>query len=143
MYYDGTKLLSLKDIEGNTPEIFICTTNRTGGKTTYFNRLMVNRWLKYAKKFCLLYRYKYELDNVADKFFKDIKPLFFPEYNITVQNRANGIYQELFIQKEGSNIIENCGYAVALNSADQIKKHSHLLNDSDAILFDEFQPEDG
>ena len=43
-YYDGTKLLSLMDINGNKPEIYICTTNRTGGKTTYFGRLCVNRW---------------------------------------------------------------------------------------------------
>ena len=71
-YYDGTKLLSLKDINGNKPEIYICTTNRTGGKTTYFNRLCVNRWLENLGKFCLVYRYNYELDDVGDKFFKDI-----------------------------------------------------------------------
>ena len=46
IYYDGTKLLSLKDIDGNQPEIYLCTTNRTGGKTTYFSRLLVNRFLK-------------------------------------------------------------------------------------------------
>lgn len=34
-YYDGTKLLSMLDINGNKPEIYMCTTNRTGGKTTY------------------------------------------------------------------------------------------------------------
>ena len=28
-YYDGTKLLSLKDINGNTPELYICTSNRS------------------------------------------------------------------------------------------------------------------
>ena len=45
-YYDGTKLLSLKDINGNVPEIYICTTNRTGGKTTYFGRLVVISFFK-------------------------------------------------------------------------------------------------
>lgn len=34
-FYDGAKLLSLKDIDGNTPEIYMCTSNRNGGKTTY------------------------------------------------------------------------------------------------------------
>ena len=72
-YYDGTKLLSLKDINGNTPEIYICTTNRTGGKTTYFSRLLVNKYLKNKEKFVLLYRYVNEMDNVAEKFFKDIQ----------------------------------------------------------------------
>ena len=76
-YYDGTKLLSLSDINGNKPEIYIVTTNRTGGKTTYFGRLAVKRFLSGKGKFALLYRYNYELDDVADKFFKDIGTLFF------------------------------------------------------------------
>ena len=58
-YYDGTKLLSMKDLNGKTPELYLCTTNRTGGKTTYFGRLVVNRFIKHGKKFALLYRYNY------------------------------------------------------------------------------------
>ena len=45
-YYDGTKLLSMTDINGKKPELYLCTTNRTGGKTTYFGRLVVNRFKK-------------------------------------------------------------------------------------------------
>ena len=78
-YYDGTKLLSMLDINGRKPEIFICTTNRTGGKTTYFSRLMVNRFLDRGEKFAILYRFNYELDDCADKFFKDIGKLFLLE----------------------------------------------------------------
>lgn len=76
-YYDGTKLLSLSDLNGEKPEIYISTTNRSGGKTTYFSRWAVNRFLKYGEKFALLYRFNYELDDIADKFFKDIGTLFF------------------------------------------------------------------
>ena len=50
-YYDGTKLLSMVDINGNKPEIYMCTTNRTGGKTTYFGRLCINRFLDKNEKF--------------------------------------------------------------------------------------------
>lgn len=134
-FYDGTKLLSMKDIEGNTPEIFMCTSNRSGGKTTYFNRLAVNRWNKKRTKFALLYRYKYELSDVADKFYKDIRDLFFPNTIMTSKSRASGIYHELYINDE------SCGYALALNSADQLKKYSHLFSDVDLIIFDEFQSE--
>ena len=81
-FYDGTKLLSLKDINGKVPEIFMCTTNRSGGKTTYFNRLLVNRYLKKGEKFCLIYRYKDELDGVSEKFFGEIKSLFFSKYSM-------------------------------------------------------------
>lgn len=134
-YYDGTKLLSMKDINGNTPEIYMCTTNRTGGKTTYFNRLCVNRWKDGKGKFMLLYRFNYELDDVADKFYKDIRNLFFQGTHMVSKRRASGIYHELFIDED------SCGYAVSLNSADQIKRNSHLFNDVNRMLFDEFQSE--
>lgn len=134
-YYDGTKLLSLKDIDGNTPEIYICTSNRTAGKTTYFNRLVVNKFLRGEGKFIVLYRFSYELDDVANKFFKDIQELFFPQYEMTSQRKMQGIYHELFLNDKP------CGYAIAINSADQIKKNSHLFSDAQRIIFDEFQSE--
>lgn len=134
-YYDGTKLLSMKDINGNTPEIFISSSNRTAGKTTYWNRYVVNRYLKGKGKFMLVYRYKYELDSVSDKFFKDIGSLFFSEYHMTEKTKGAGIYKELML-----NGIP-CGYAVCLSSADGIKKQSHEFSDTSIMLFDEFQSE--
>lgn len=143
VYYDGTKLLSMKDINGNTPELYLCTTNRSGGKTTYFNRLLTRRFLRDGKKFCLVYRYNYELDDVADKFFKDIKGLFFSEYFMVSKKRARGIFCELFLTTDPNDpdSLKDCGYAIALNSADQIKKYSHFFSDVDCMLFDEFQSE--
>ena len=134
-YYDGTKLLSMLDINGKKPEIYMCTTNRTGGKTTYFSRLCVNRFMNKGEKFCLVYRYNYELDDVAEKFFKDISTLFFKGATMTSKRRASGIFHELFIDEEP------CGYAVSLNSADQLKKYSHLFSDVRRMMFDEFQSE--
>ena len=134
-YYDGTKLLSLTDLNGNKPELYLCTTNRTGGKTTYFSRLLMNRFFRDGKKFCLVYRYKYELSDVADKFYKDIRNLFFPDTIMESKVKAKGIYCELYVNKR------HCGYAVALNCAEQIKKYSHLFSDVDSMFFDEFQSE--
>ena len=134
-YYDGTKLLSLTDINGNRPEIYMCTTNRTGGKTTYFGRLVVNRFIDKREKFGLLYRYNYELDDCAEKFFKDIGELFFNGYTMTSKKRAKGIYHELYLNGEP------CGYAVSINSADQVKKNSHFFSDVKRLIFDEFQSE--
>jgi hypothetical protein len=135
MFYDGTKLLSMKDINGNEPEIYMCTSNRNGGKTTYFGRYFVNRYKKHFEKFALVYRFNYELDDCAEKFFKDIGALFFHGDVMSSKRRASGIFHELFI-----NDI-SCGYAVSLNSADQLKKYSHLLSDVERMLFDEFQSE--
>ena len=134
-FYDGTKLLSMKDINGLTPEIFISTSNRSAGKTTYFGRMVVNRFKKQGKKFCLLYRFNYELTGCAEQFFKDIGGLFFQGDVMTEVKRANGVFVELFLNKKP------CGYCISLNFADQIKKKSHLLSDVDSILFDEFQSE--
>ena len=143
-YYDGTKLLSMRDLDGNLPEIFICTANRTGGKTTYFNRLVINKFLEGKGKFCLVYRFTYELDSIADKFFKDISKLFFPDKIMVSEKRNGGMFTELFLQPIwdiDGEFKESCGYAIALNSADSIKKLSHLFSDVKRMLFDEFQSE--
>lgn len=139
-YYDGTKLLSLKDINGNTPEIYICTSNRSAGKTTYFSRLCVNRFLKKGEKFMLVYRFKYELDTCADKFFKDIQSLFFPDCQMSSIKKEKGVYHELYLSEKGGKAV-SCGYAIALNCADTIKKMSHLFSDTMRMMFDEFQSE--
>lgn len=140
-YYDGTKLLSMKDIDGKTPEIYMVTSNRTAGKTTYFNRLVFNRFLKKGNKFMLVYRFKDELDGCADKYFKDIHDLFFPQYEVYSNKRANGSYHEIFCKRVGDENGVPCGYAVALNSADKLKKLSHFFSDTHSMLFDEFQSE--
>lgn len=140
-YYDGTKLLSMKDLNGETPEIFIVTSNRSAGKTTYFGRLLVNRFLKNKEKFALLYRFNYELDDVSEKFFKDIEGLFFNGYTMQSERKASGIFHNLYLVKKSDNKKLHCGYAISLNSADQLKKYSHLFSDVSRILFDEFQSE--
>lgn len=134
-YYDGTKLLSMTDLNGQRPEIYLTSGNRSIGKTTWFSRYAVKDFIKNHKKFCLVYRWNYELSDCADKFFKDIQRLFFPEHTMTDKRRANGIFVELFLDEE------SCGYCVTLNNADSLKKFSHLLSDVDKMIFDEFQSE--
>lgn len=134
-YYDGTKLLSLSDINGAKPELYLCTTNRTGGKTTWFSRFVVNKFFKGDGKFGLVYRFNYEVDDCADKFFKDIGGLFFPTHTMTSKRKASGSYHELYLDGV------SCGYAFSLNCADQLKKYSHLFSDCNRLLFDEFQSE--
>lgn len=134
-YYNGGKLLSMTDINGLRPEVYLCTSNRTGGKTTFFNRLMINKFLKKCGKFGLIYRFSYELDDVADTFFKDIKELFFRNMKMESKKKAKGIYHELYLNDE------SCGYAFDLNHANSIKQKSHLFSDINRLLFDEFQSE--
>lgn len=134
-HYDGTKLLSMRDINGGVPEIYMVESNRSDGKTTYFGRYFVNRFLNNGEKFALLYRFDYELSDIPDKFFKDIKELFFPEHTMTCKSKAKAKYYDLFIDDV------HCGYGIALNNADSIKKYSHMFSDVTRILIDEFQSE--
>lgn len=139
-YYDGTKLLSLRDINGKRPEIYISTSNRGPGKTTYFNRYAVNKFLKNNEKFAAMYRYTTDLENVADKFFKDIKGLFFPKYNMISKRDPSKAFYNIWIQHQDGEP-KHAGYAIALNAAEKIRQNSHLMSDVKRILFDEFQTE--
>lgn len=144
-FYDGTKLLNLKDINKETPEIFISTSNRSAGKTTFFGKKLVKDFLNSGKKFILMYRYAYELNDVCDKFFSEIQRLFFPTLIMGQESREKDTFVELFLKDitKGDEDKVACGYALALNKADNIKKCSHLLADAEVILFDEFQSESG
>lgn len=85
----------------------------------------------------LVYRYKNELNNIAESFFKDIKTLFFPEHEMTEKSRSKGAYIELFLDGK------SCGYAVALNTSGKLKHYSHIFSDVGQMLFDEYQLENG
>lgn len=132
------------DINGQKPEIFIVDSNRTAGKTTFFSRLQVNRFLKKGAKFAVLYRYKDEIKgDISAKFFSDIQKLFFKKYFMRHERKEGGLYAEFFIGKieNPDDLGVSCGYALAINSSDKIKRLSHLFSDIDSILFDELQPE--
>ena len=135
MYYEGTRLLSQKDINGQTPELFLCTTNRTGGKTTYYGRWCVNCFNKGKGQFISLYRFKDELKDCANTFYKDIGSLFFPNTTMRSKMMNDGAYAEMYID---DTLV---GYGVAINSADKIKKVSHVFSRVNRIWFDEFQSE--
>lgn len=134
-YYDGTKLLSKRDLDGNRPELYLCCGNRTGGKTTYFSRMLVNRFLTKREKFIMLLRFQTELDDISNAFFNDIKGLFFHNLDMTHQLMGKGKYALLLLDEQ------ICGYAVPLNAADYVKKKSHIFNDVTSMFMDEFQSE--
>lgn len=133
-YYNGGKILNKKDINGNVPELFLVSGNRSSGKTTYFSRKIVKEFIKNQKQFVLLYRFNYQTENCEDSFFGNLST-FFPDYSMTAKNRMRGAYRELFLNGA------TCGYAIALNKADVIKTISSMFYNVDSILFDEIQSE--
>lgn len=136
-HYDGTKLLSLVDMDGDKPGFYICETNRNGGKTTYFGRYLINRFLKRNEMFILMYRLQDELKDVPEKFFNgDLKDLFFNDYEMTSTCEKGAGYSTLYLNGV------KCGFAVALYASNKIRKSSQYFRDVETIFFDEFQLED-
>ena len=136
-YYDGTKLLSLSDIDGLKPEIYMVMGNRTAGKTYYFKRMILRRFIKTGKKFLCLVRFTYELDGFADNFFKDLEEIHFTGHKMEQKPIGKNLFVELYFDGVP------CGYVVALNTADTIKKYSSRFVDVDCMFMDEFQSEIG
>lgn len=133
-WYNGNRLLNLLDANKRKPEILISTGNRSIGKSYFFNSFLTKNYLKNKRRFCLVYRNKYELVNIADKFFTDISQDF-PNITMTEKTRGKGAYVDLFFNDEV------CGHAVALAGFEQVKKYAHVFKYVDFMLFDEFQSE--
>ena len=134
-YFEAHSVYEYKDINGEVPEILLVDGNRTGGKTTAFSRMLVNDFLEKEEKFFLVYRYKNDLANVAEAFFKDIKVLFFNDHELTCTSHANGTYFELFLDSK------SCGYASSLTMSGKLKRYSHIFSDVSKMFFDEYQDE--
>ena len=141
-FYNGYQLLSRRDANGEKPEIFIAASNRSAGKTTFFNGMLLHNFLRRGKKFLLLYRRRYEISQAAAGFFKDINKLFFPDLIMSQTTGVKNVFDKLLVYDRSEKPIRyECGYATSLSAAEQIKKFSHLLSDIDVILFDEAFPE--
>lgn len=136
-YYNGQRLLDMLDINGQKPEIYICTTNRNAGKTTYFNSKMIRDFKNKGWKFALIVRYMSDINDCVNAFWKDIGCIFFPGDTMSQESRQDGKYAELFL-----NDIP-CGYVIPINKPEKIKKLSAEFSDVKQMLFDEFQIESG
>lgn len=129
------KLLNKTDLNGKTPIIYgVVSKKRSQGKTTFFNKFLLENFIKNREKFVYVVRYKSELKHTIIDFSNDISKLFFPDYSFI--GRDFGNYYE-FLLNDGKNEL-NFGYSVALNMAYELKKTSHVFNECEYIIFDEF-----
>ena len=134
-FYNGNKLLNTKDLNKNTPEIFIVTSNRSAGKTTFFNKHVIDNFKRDGSQFVVLYRTGYELSDAHIAFWNDIHDLYFPYDEMTSKPYAKGLYYSLLLNGE------TCGFALSINQATKLKNRSHVFKNVTTILFDEFQEE--
>ena len=145
-YYDGTKLLSMQDINGKRPAIYISTSNRSAGKTTYYNSYILRQYVKTGAKFAILKRFVDDVPNTATNFFgalnvpAKISPgiaRLYQGHEMEQTGKRGDAYNTLSYDGQ------ECGYVICLNRSNKIKQASNQLSDVQTILFDEFIPETG
>lgn len=136
-FYNGNKLLSLHDARDDLPELYFCCGNRTAGKTFYFKRWFVRRFLKYREKFIVFVRFLDDVSNVAPGFWADVGPICFPKHAMTQRPILHGKAAELLIDDKPA------GYVIALNDPERIKRNSALFADAERGFLDEFMSENG
>ena len=132
-HYDGTKILSMLDLDGKKPEIYLITSNRTDGKTTYMARWLTKRFKEHGDQFMFVVRHKDQLSNISNTFFHGVQQLFFQDDIMTHKVKDNGLYAEMYLNDQ------LCGYAVSLNTQSKLKTNSALFNEVQRIWLDEFQ----
>lgn len=142
-FYNGGKLLSLKTLSGGDPEIYFCVGNRMAGKSFYFKRLCMRRFVRRGEKFAILVRGVNDVKGRADSFWADLGPICFPGGRLRQKKLLDGKAARLEYQAKDSDPWQACGYVICIKYVRPIKENSAMFADVDRILFDEFQDEDG
>lgn len=139
-YYDGYKLLHKKDLDNQTPEIFICTGNRAAGKSYYFKRFLVDNFVKdNNKKFMVLFRKRDEMGDALEAFMEDIKTdkcfTRLLQFDYECKSEMSGAYQVWYLN--GCEM----AFATYMNAAEKIKRSAARFIDVEWMFFDEVQSE--
>lgn len=139
-YYNFNRLFSLKDVNGETPSVYIVTINRNAGKTTGMLATLLSEYFEKGEEFVLLFRDKLETED-AHLLFGDVCDIYFPEIEVESESQAGGlIYTLFYVDKQNER--HDMGYALCLKKADKLKKYSPVFRKVMTIVLDEYQLED-
>lgn len=128
-YYNGGHILN------NGCFISMSVGNRSTGKSFYFKRQCIRKYMKTGRKFIYLRRMAEDIKQCMPTWGDDIMECF-PGYYI--EHKKNAIY---LCKGEGENATkEICGYTTYLRGVSRLK--SVPMVDIDLIFFDEFLPDD-
>lgn len=125
-YYNGDKILNKKQ-----PFNFLLG-NRGIGKSFYWKRYLLRKYLNKKHKFIYTRRYRTDIDRVVNNLFDDVLNQY-PGYQIVCEK-----YEFYLIR---NNNKEHIGSAIAVSEFTKYK--SRNFEEYDTIMFDEFLPEDG
>jgi hypothetical protein len=136
-YYSSEKLLSMKDLDGLEPSIYMITTNRCAGKTTHFLLKAIELFKTTKRKTALIYRHQYELSSASSIFNSALKIYDDFEHELTTVSHAKGLFYEFLLDGE------SFAFSLSLSNVDALKKYSPIFTEIDMCIMDEFQKEDG
>lgn len=135
-YYNGNALLSQSDKNGNVPGIYMSNTNRSAGKTSFYQLLLLECFLHFNEQFVLISRTKAEME-APETMFENIIDTYYRGYILHSKNYVKGVAKAIYFDKK------ICGFAICLKDRSKIKKYSSIFANVWNILFDEMQSEDG
>ena len=125
MYYNGAGVLN-----SGCP-INFSIGNRSTGKSFYWKRYCIKRFIEAGKQFIYIRRNIVDIDVVKNTWFDDIGQKF-PGYSLDSKDH------EFYLRKDGK--VELCGYYYALTEIKKLK--SIVFEKVETIFFDEFLPDD-
>ncbi len=136
-YYTGYSLLKSLDLNHKEPAIYICSGNRTAGKTFFFKRFLIRYCLKYGVKVLIITRKRTQVKNSLHSFISDVQNCDdFLLYKFKVDTTEIAGIAGIKIGN-GDPFI----YCTYYNYAGDLKEASNMFSDVDIILKDEFQSE--
>lgn len=135
-YYSIERLRTMKDINGQVPELFIVDGNRTAGKSFSIKSMLVDTFLKKKdiNQFFYLYRYKTDMQNCSEQFFGDLEERY-NGYVMTEKKLFDGAVIQLFLNNK------LCGFCLPLSLSTKIKRFSSIFSQVRHGFFDEYQDE--
>lgn len=139
-YYNGEKLLSLKDANKLEPYIYMSVTNRNVGKTFFFTEMFLKYWLKTGRQFGYIVRFQADLPSCGDMYMAAIGWKY-PQYSIKVKVVSMKYAEMHLINNNTGDDLGILGYGLAINTSSQLRRYSGIFKDVDWLLFDEFQEE--
>lgn len=136
-YYNGDNLLSQLDRNGKKPGIFLSNSNRSAGKTTFFQiRVEMEDFIENGKQFVVITREKSELENM-ETMFEYVLDTYFSDKLMTTKWYVSKLVMGIYIDGKIA------GYGLCLKDAVKLKKYSAIFAYVENGVFDELQPDNG
>lgn len=136
-----SEVLDMKDMNGETPGVFVMVSNRGGGKTYPTTRMLLRHVIDHpGREFAIIVRRKKHLKRaVQDMFFPVLhKEPEFRGYDIKTLAKQDDDYGTIVLTTD-DGVDMQIGYVMPLSKSDEIKTRSGAFIFVDYMFMDEFQ----